>query len=185
MSTIEEEKKYQDYAQIKALQEHRERIENAEPRYMEPKKLYLLASNQESLQALMEDQENDLTRVLIDLKTEHDQINLETTKIQNMIDEYDKRIKMLQSADQALKEQEEEQKKEFEFMDKGINLKKDRKNEEQFTQKSLIKQREKLNKDIFIIQKEIIKCENESQMLDKKMDRAAIDENIIKNQLLN
>ncbi len=109
MSTIEEEKKYQDYAQIKALQEHRERIENAEPRYMEPKKLYLLASNQESLQALMEDQENDLTRVLIDLKTEHDQINLETTKIQNMIDEYDKRIKMLQSADQALKEQEEEQ----------------------------------------------------------------------------
>ena len=180
MSTIEEEKKNDEYAKMKAQQEYEERIKNAEPRYMEPKKLYLLASNQESLQALMEDQENDLTRVLIELKTEHDQINLETSKIQNMIDEYDKRIKMLQSADQELKEQEEEQKKEFEFMDNGINSKKERKNEEQFTQKSLIKQREKLNKDIFIIQKEIIKYENESQMLDKKMDRAAIDENIIK-----
>ena len=180
MSTIEEEKAYEDYEKEKAQKEHEERLKNAEPRYLEPKKLYLLASNQESLQALMANQENELTRVLIELKSEHDNINLESNRIQNMIDEYDKRIKMLQSADKALKEQEEEQKKEFEFMDKGISSKKERKNEEEFTRKSLMKQREKLNKDIFVIQKEIIRCEDESQNLDKKIERAGIDENIIK-----
>ena len=175
MSNNEEDKNYQLY------NNHEERIKNAEPRYLtEGKKHYLLASSQESLQALQENQKAELTRVLISLKSEHDQLTLETNKIRNMLDEYDKRIAMLQSADQASKEAEEKQKKDFEFMDNGIASKKDRKNEEEFTKKSLLKQKEKLNKDILIIQKEIIKYENESQNLDKKMERAAINENIIK-----
>ena len=175
MLTNEEDKKYQQY------NNHEERIKNAEPRYLtEGKKHYLLASSQESLQALQENQKAELTRVLISLKSEHDQLTLETNKIQSMLNEYDKRIAMLQSADQTSKEAEEKQKKDFEFMDNGIASKKDRKNEEEFTKKSLLKQKEKLNKDILIIQKEIIKYENESQNLDKKMERAAINENIIK-----
>ena len=175
MTTNEAEKKYQQYAQ------HEDRVKNAEPRYLtEGKKRYLLASSQESLQALLDNQNAELTRVLIALKSEHDQLTLETNKIQNMLDEYDKRIAMLQSADETSKMAEEKQKKDFEFMDNGINSKKERKNEEEFTQKSLIKQKEKLTKDILIIQKEIIRYENESQNLDKKMERAAINENIIK-----
>ena len=175
MSTNEEDEKYQQY------NEHEQRIKNAEPRYLtEGKKHYLLASSQESLQALQENQKAELTRILITLKSEHDQLTLETNKIQNLLDEYDKRIAMLQSADQAAKEAEEKQKKDFEFMDNGISSKKGRKNEEEFTKKSLMKQKETLNKDILIIQKEIIKYENESQNLDKKMERAAINENIIK-----
>ena len=175
MTNNEAEKKYQQYAQ------HEDRVKNAEPRYLtEGKKRYLLASSQESLQALLDNQNAELTRVLIALKSEHDQLTLETNKIQNMLDEYDKRIAMLQSADETSKMAEEKQKKDFEFMDNGINSKKERKNEEEFTQKSLIKQKEKLTKDILIIQKEIIRYENESQNLDKKMERAAINENIIK-----
>ena len=175
MTNNEAEKKYQQYAQ------HEDRVKNAEPRYLtEGKKHYLLASSQESLQALLDNQNAELTRVLIALKSEHDQLTLETNKIQNMLDEYDKRIAMLQSADETSKMAEEKQKKDFEFMDNGINSKKERKNEEEFTQKSLIKQKEKLTKDILIIQKEIIRYENESQNLDKKMERAAINENIIK-----
>ena len=131
MSTNEEDKKYQQY------NNHEERIKNAEPRYLtEGKKHYLLASSQESLQALQENQKAELTRVLISLKSEHDQLTLETNKIQSMLNEYDKRITMLQSADQASKEAEEKQKKDFEFMDNGIASKKDRKNEEEFTKKS-------------------------------------------------
>ena len=42
-----------------------------------------------------------------------------------MLDEYDKRIAMLQSADEASKMAEEKQKKDFDFMDNGINSKKD------------------------------------------------------------
>ena len=175
MSINEEERNYQQYDQLE------ERIKNAEPRYLtEGKKRYLLASSQESLQALQENQKAELTRVLISLKSEHDQLTLETNKIQNMLDEYDKRIAMIQSADETSKIAEDKQKKDFEFMDNGISSKKERKNEEEFTKKSLLKQKEKLNKDILIIQKEIIQYENESQNLDKKMERAAINENIIK-----
>ena len=175
MSTNEEERNYQQY------DSHEERLKNAEPKYLtEGKKRYLLASSEESLQALLDNQNEELTRVLITLKSEHDQLTLETNKIQSMLDEYEKRIAMLQSAEESSKAAEEKQKKDFEFMDNGINSKKERKNEEEFTKKSLIKQKEKLTKDIFIIQKEIIQYENESQTLDKKMERAAINENIIK-----
>ena len=46
--------------------------------------------------------------------------------------------------------------------------------------KTLEKQVEKLNKDLFIIQKQIVKCENESELLDKKKERAKLDENLIR-----
>ena len=175
MSTNEENNNYQQYSDME------ERVKNAEPRYLtEGKKRYLLASSQESLQALQENQNNELTRVLISLKSEHDQLTLETNQIKSLLAEYEKRIEMIQSADEASKAYEEKQKQESEFMENGINSKKQRKNEEEFTQKSLLKQKEKLNKDLFIIQKEIIQCENESQNLDKKAERCAINENIIK-----
>ena len=45
----EEEEKIQ-----KSMKEHEERVKNAEPRYLEGKKQFLLASNQESLQSLMD-----------------------------------------------------------------------------------------------------------------------------------
>jgi len=173
----EEEDKIQ-----KLMKEHEERVKNAEPRYLEGKKQFLLASNQESLQSLMDNQNAELTRVLIELKSEHDQLTLESKRIQSMIDEYDKRIAMLQSADESQKAAEEKQKENFEFMDNGIKSKKDRKSEEQFTQKSLLKQKEKLNRDIFVIQKSIITEEDKSRDLDKKFERAAINENIIKEE---
>lgn len=164
----------------KLVKELEEKVKNAQPRYLEGKKQYLLASNQESLQSLIDNQNAELTRVLIELKSEHDQLNLETSRVQSMIDEYDKRIAMLQSADESTKAEEEKQKSYFEFMDKGISAKKERKNEEEFTKKSLLKQKEQLTRDIFVIQKALIHEENESKKLDKKFERAAINENIIK-----
>ena len=164
----------------KLVKELDEKIKNAQPRYLEGKKQFLLASNQESLQSLLDNQNAELTRVLIELKSEHDQLNLEISRVQNMIDEYDKRIAMLQSADESTKAEEEKQKSYFEFMDKGISAKKERKNEEEFTKKSLLKQKQQLTRDIFVIQKALIHEENESKKLDKKFDRAAINENIIK-----
>ena len=72
------------------------------------------------------------------------------------------------------------QKKEIEFMNEGINAKKERKDEEEYNKKSLLKQREKINKDLLILQKEIIKYENESEVLDKKLERAGLEQNLIK-----
>ena len=163
------------------LDEHENRVKNAQPKYLtEGKKCYLLASSEESLQALMDNQNAELTRVLISLKSEHDQITLETGKIQRLIDEYDKKIQMIQHADELSKAKEEKQKKELEFMNEGINSKKERKDEEEYNKKSLLKQKEKINKDLLILQKEIIKYENDSDVLDKKIERAGLEQNLIK-----
>ena len=163
------------------LAEHENRLKNAQPKYLtEGKKHYLLASSEESLQALKENQNAELTRVLISLKSEHDQITLESDKIQRQIEEYDKKIKMIQLADEAFKAADEQQKKQLKFMNEGIDAKKERKDEEEYNKKSLLKQREKINKDLLLLQKEIIKYENESQVLDKKLERAGLDQNLIK-----
>ena len=175
MTTNEKENEYKD------LSEHENRLKNAQPKYLtEGKKHYLLASSQESLQALKDNQNAELTRVLIALKSEHDQITLESEKIQRQINEYDKKIKMIQLAEEASKAAEEQQKKQLKFMNEGINAKKERKDEEEYNKQSLLKQREKINKDLLILQKEIIKYENESQVLDKKLERAGLDQNLIK-----
>ena len=175
MTANETENGYND------LEEHENRLKNAQPKYLtEMKKRYLLASSEESLQALMDNQNAELTNVLISLKSEHDQIKLESDNIQRQIDEYDKQIRMIQQAEEASKANQEKQKKDIQFMNEGINAKKERKNEEEYTKKSLLKQRDKINKDLFILQKEIIKYENESQVLDKKLERAGLDQNLIK-----
>ena len=175
MTANETEDDYKDLA------EHENRLKNAQPKYLtEMKKRYLLASSEESLQALMDNQNAELTNVLISLKSEHDQIKLESDNIQRQIDEYDKQIKMIQNAEEASKANQEKQKKDIQFMNEGINAKKERKSEEEYNEKSLLKQRDKINKDLFILQKEIIKYENESQVLDKKLERAGLDQNLIK-----
>ena len=95
------------------MEEHENRLKNAQPKYLtDVKKRYLLASSQESLQALMDNQNAELTRVLIALKSEHDQITLESQNIQRQIAEYDKQINMIQHADELSKTKEEKQKKE-------------------------------------------------------------------------
>ena len=175
MTANETEDDYKDLA------EHENRLKNAQPKYLtEMKKRYLLASSEESLQALMDNQNAELTNVLISLKSEHDQIKLESDTIQRQIDEYDKQIKMIQNAEEASKANQEKQKKDIQFMNEGINAKKERKSEEEYNKKSLLKQRDKINKDLLILQKEIIKYENESQVLDKKLERAGLDQNLIK-----
>ena len=175
MASNETDNEYKD------LSGHENRLKNAQPKYLtEGKKRYLLASNTESLQALKDNQNAELTGVLISLKSEHDQITLESGKIQKQIDEYDKKIKMIQHAEEIAKATDEQQKKQLEFMKEGINAKKERKDEEEYNKKSLLKQREKINKDLLLLQKEIIKYENESQVLDKKIERAGLDQNLIK-----
>ena len=94
----------------KLVKELEEKVKNAQPRYLERKKQFLLASNQESLQTLLDNQNAELTRVLIELKSEHDQLNLETSRVQSMINEYDKRFAMLQSLMKLLKQKKRNKK---------------------------------------------------------------------------
>ena len=161
--------------------EYEERKNNASSRYMEDtRKQYLLASNNESLQALIENQEEELTRVLIELKSEYDLMTRELHIKKELIDEYNKKINMIQTANSTNERKQEEQKESTNHLKECIELKKSKKEEELYTKKTLSKQVDKLNKDLFIIQKQIVKCENDSVLLEKKKERAKLDENIIK-----
>ena len=74
-------------------EDYLERNKNASSRYMEDsRKKYLLASNTESLQTLMEKQQDELTRVLIELKSEYDLLTRESSIKKQLIDEYNKKI---------------------------------------------------------------------------------------------
>ena len=162
-------------------EDYQERNKNASSRYMEDsRKQYLLASNTESLQTLIEKQQEELTRVLIELKSEYDLLTRETSTKKQLIEEYNKKINMIQHANTVNEKRQEEKKESTNIIKEGIELKKSKKNEELYTKKTLSKQVDKLNKDLFIIQKEIVKNENESVLLDKKKERAKLDENIIK-----
>ncbi len=160
---------------------YEERKNNATSRYMEDtRKQYLLASNNESLQALIENQEEELTRVLIELKTEYDLLTRESIIKKELIEEYNKKINMIEAANNANVKRQEEKKDSINFLKDCIGLKKNKKEEELYVKKTLGKQVDKLNKDLFIIQKQIVKCENEQVLLEKKKERAKLDENIIK-----
>ena len=160
---------------------YEERKNNATSRYMQDtRKQYLLASNNESLQNLIENQEEELTRVLIELKTEYDLLTRESIIKKELIEEYNKKINMIEAANNANIRKQEEKKDSINYLKDCIELKKGKKEEELYTKKTLVKQVDKLNKDLFIIQKQIVKCENEQVILEKKKERAKLDENIIK-----
>ena len=162
-------------------EDYEERNRNATSRYMEDsRKQYLLASNTESLQALTEKQQDELTRVLIELKSEYDLLTRETATKKKLIEEYNKKINMIQHANNVNEKKQEEKKESTNHIKEGIELKKNKKNEELYQKKTLSKQVDKLSKDLFLIQKQIVKNENESVLLDKKKERAKLDENIIK-----
>ena len=161
--------------------EYEARKNNASSRYMdEARRKYLLASSKESLQTLIENQEEELTRVLIEFKSEYDLLTRELLIKKELIDEYNKKINMIQHANNVNERKQEDQKDSTDHLNRCIDLKKKKKAEELYNKKTLLKQVDKLNKDLFIIQKQIVKCENEAELLEKKKERAKLDENIIK-----
>ena len=168
-------------AKYQSLENYEERKNNASSRYMvDTRKQYLLASNNESLIALIENQQEELSRVLIELKTEYDLLTRESNIKKELIEEYNKKINMIEVANNANVRKQEEKTESTNYIKDCIVLKKSKKDEELYTKKTLLKQVDKLNKDLFIIQKQIVKCENEQVLLEKKKERAKLDENLIK-----
>ena len=161
--------------------DYEDRKNNASSRYMEDtRRQYLLASNNESLLTLIEKQKEELTRVLIELKTEYDLLTRESIIKKELIEEYNKKINMIEAANNSNIKKQEEKKESTNYIKECIELKKGKKGEELYIKKTLLKQVDRLNKDLFIIQKQIVKCENEQVILEKKKERAKLDENIIK-----
>ena len=156
-------------------------------RYMiDTRKHYLLASNKDSLESLLKNQSEQLHKVLMDLKAEYDLIIRESTLKKKLIEEYNKKINMLQKADSTLEKKQEEKKELTTNLQEGLEIKKNKKNEEIYSKQTFSKQVNKLSKDLLLIQKSLIKSEMESDSLDKKKERLLLDENLIrlrKNQI--
>ena len=162
-------------------EDYEERKNNPLSRYtQDTRKHYLLASNKESLQTLIQNQEDNLTRVLIELKSEYDLLTRESAIKKQLIEEYNKKINMLQNANNIMEKKQEMKKEESNFIKNGVDIKIYKKKEEIYNKKTLEKQLDKLNKDITLIQKQIVQCENDSIFLEKKKERARINENSIK-----
>ena len=150
-------------------------------RYMiDTRKHYLLASNKDSLESLLKNQSEQLRKVLMDLKAEYDLIIRESTFKKKIIEEYNKKINMLQKADSTLEKKQEEKKELTANLQEGLEIKKNKKNEEIYSKQTFSKQVNKLSKDLLLIQKSLIKSEMESDSLDKKKERLLLDENLIK-----
>ena len=150
-------------------------------RYMiDTRKHYLLASNKDSLDSLLQNQSEQLRKVLMDLKAEYDLIIRESTVKKKLIDEYNKKINMLQKADSTLEKKQEEKKDLTTNLQEGLEIKKTKKNEEIYSKQTFSKQVDKLSKDLLLIQKSLIKSETESDLLDKKKERLLLEENLIK-----
>ena len=155
--------------------------EKPESRYLtQKKKQYLLASNQESIQQLIQSQMDQLTDILIQHKSEYDKLTRESNIKIEQSELLDKKIKALQGMDSKTKKKAKENKETIQTMKDVINTKNGRKAEENYNKKTLQKQVDKLNQDILLIQKEILQVENKGKVLDKKLEKARLSENNIR-----
>ena len=154
-------------------------------RYLSSKKKYLLASNTDSIQQLIDNQKEELTKILISQKSEYDKLLRESKKKREETEVLEKKIKALEGIDNKTKKESEENKERIENMTDALKIKKGRKGEEIYNQKTLEKEIIKLNQDLLLIQKEILKVENEGKRLDKKLERAKFNENKIRQQKNN
>ena len=161
--------------------EYHQRNKNVESRYLKNDKMvYLLASNTESVNTLLESQVNDLTNILIGYKSEYDKLTRESNIKKEKTEELEKKIKALERMDEKTKKLSEEQKQNNEIMKEAIDTKKSRKQEEAFQNKTLKKQEIKLKQDILLIQKQILVLEDEQRKIDKRLSKTKMEENNIR-----
>ena len=161
--------------------EYHQRNKNVESRYLKNDKMvYLLASNTDSVNTLLESQVNDLTNILIGYKSEYDKLTRESNIKKEKTVELEKKIKALERMDEKTKKLSEEQKQNNEIMKEAIDTKKTRKQEEAFQNKTLKKQEIKLKQDILLIQKQILVLEDEQRKIDKRLSKTKMEENNIR-----
>ena len=149
------------------------------------KKRYLLASNTDSIQQLIDNQKDELTKILISQKAELDKITRESKIKVEQTAILEKKIKAIEGMDSKTKKKSKENKETIKTQKDVLGLKNDRKDEEEYNQKTLEKQIEKLNQDLLLLQKEILKVENEGKRIDKKLQRAKFNENQIRQKRNN
>ena len=167
----------------KQMQEQYEfelRVANAQSKYLtHQKKRYLLASNTDSVQQLIENQINELTNILIEKKSEYDKITRESKIKVQQTELLEKKIKAIQEIDIKIKKEQIENEGTIETMESVLKIKDSRKQDENYNQKTLLKQIDKLKQDIILINKEYYEYEAINYQLTKKIEKAKFYSNQI------
>ena len=167
----------------KQMQEQYEfelRVANAQSKYLtHQKKRYLLASNTDSVQQLIENQINELTNILIEKKSEYDKITREAKIKVEQTELLERKIKAIQEIDIKIKKEQIENEGTIETMESVLKLKDSRKQDENYNQKTLLKQIDKLKQDIILINKEYYEYEAINYQLTKKIEKSQFYSNQI------
>ena len=167
----------------KRMQEQYEfelRVANAQSKYLtHQKKRYLLASNTDSVQQLIENQINELTNILIEKKSEYDKITRESKIKVQQTELLEKKIKAIQEIDIKIKKEQIENEGTIETMESVLKIKDSRKQDENYNQKTLLKQIDKLKQDIILINKESYEYETINYQLSKKLEKSKFYSNQI------
>ena len=154
---------------------------NIQPRYMtSTKKHYYLASVDENVQQLIKEEIQELTKVLIELKSQYDVLTRESANKKNETEELSKKIKMLEKMDKKALKNIETAEKKTDSNEITLEQKRTELNEALYTKKTLQKQIEKIKSDILLTNKKIILQDNVTKRLQKNYEHEKFKETQIK-----
>ena len=160
---------------------------NREPvqsRYMiNSKKKYYLASVDHNLNQLKDEQLNSLTELLIELKSEYDELIRETSIKKRETEELGKQIEMLEKMDKKTKTKAHEMGENHSNMESLKELKKVRREEELYNRNTNINLIEKLKDELLVVRKDINSQEIETKHLSKRHEKERIKENSIREKV--
>ena len=150
-------------------------------RYMsQMKKRYYLASVDENVEMLRKEQINDLTKVLIGLKSEYDGLVRESTQIKKETINIGKKIALLKRMDGITQQKSVELVDKNSTMKEAIEVKKQELDEEIYNKKTLIALIDKIKTDIFLSTKEVSDAEDMQTKLKSRYQKEKLFENDIK-----
>ena len=154
---------------------------NIQPRYMtSTKKHYYLASVDENVQQLIKEEIQELTKVLIELKSQYDVLTRESATKKHETEELTKKIKMLEKMDKKAIKNIETAEKKTDSNEITLDQKRTELNEALYTKKTLQKQIEKIKSDILLTNKKIILQDNVTKRLQKNYEHEKFKETQIK-----
>ena len=148
--------------------------------FSQPKKVYYLASCDESMDILKKQQEQGLTDILLALKKELDSIKMESKKIIEDTENLEKKIKMIQQMDSRTNKKNLDSKVENENIKKAIEATKERLKEEEYKKKTLQALLVKIKKDIGLNEITLQKSYDKQNILNQRLQKEKLLQNEIK-----
>ena len=148
--------------------------------FSQPKKVFYLASCDDSMDILKKQQEQGLTDILLALKKEHDSIKMESKKIIEDTEKLEKKITMIQQMETKTNKKNLDSKVENENIKKAIEATRERLKEEEYKKKTLQALLLKIKKDINLNEITLQKSYDKQNLLKQKLQKEKLLQNEIK-----